>query len=179
MIINFECEQCGDIFDCNVGSVSFNEKTFSPQFANDIVCKNCGKLSTDDVMLTEVGQGQLTQATLNIEPEEIIPFDDGFDEMFGDSLSGECQGCDISQSLNDIGLCDDCAEKLDRDLIRQRDWAYSSLAFGVPSSKYDELRKQIISRYGEKFELIAPPGKASSTKNAKKSKKKRAKSKQK
>ncbi|UCE07526.1 MAG: hypothetical protein JSW07_05695, partial [bacterium] len=77
---------------------------------------------------------------------------------------------DIFQSLNDLGLCEDCAGKLDRDLIRQRNWAYSALAFGVPESKLEELRKDIIKHYGEKLELIAP------TKgNQKKPKKKRKK----
>jgi hypothetical protein len=43
-----------------------------------------------------------------------------------------------------------------RTLIRQRDWDYSALAFGVPPEKRETLRKEIIGRYGEKLELIAP-----------------------
>jgi hypothetical protein len=30
------------------------------------------------------------------------------------------------------------------------------LAFGCPVSKREELRKEIIAQYGEKYELIAP-----------------------
>ena len=69
---------------------------------------------------------------------------------------GECQACDIFTRLNDLGLCEECAEKLERDLIRQRDWNYSALAYGCPESKREELREEIIARHGEKLELIAP-----------------------
>lgn len=76
MEINFECKKCGGIFDCDVGSVGFDEITFRPQFENDIFCPSCGKRSIDDVLLTELGQGQLTLATLDFEPEEIFPSED-------------------------------------------------------------------------------------------------------
>ena len=76
MKVNFECKKCGGIFDCDVGSVGFDENTFRPQFENDISCPSCGKRSIDQVLLTELGQGQLTQATLDFEPEEIFPSED-------------------------------------------------------------------------------------------------------
>lgn len=41
----------------------------------------------------------------------------------------ECQGCDMFLPVNDLGPCEDCAGKIDRDMIRKRDWAYSVLAF--------------------------------------------------
>ncbi len=171
MEINFECTKCGGVFDCDVGNVEVEEKTFRPQFENDILCPSCGKRSIDDVLLTELGQGQLTQATLDFEPEEIIHSED--DELFGFNSTGECQACDTIKSLNDLGFCDECAEKLDRDLIRQRDWAYSTLAFGVPSSKHEELRQNVISQYGEKLELISPSESSSSSKKQKKKRKKK------
>jgi len=171
MEINFECKKCGGIFNCDIGTVGVDEKTFRPQFENDISCPSCGKRSIDDVLLTELGQGQLTQATLDFEPEEIIHSEK--DELFGVNSTGECQGCDTIKILNDLGLCDDCAEKLDRDLIRQRDWAYSSLAFGVPSSKHEELRHNIISVYGEKLELICPSRHSPPSKKQKKKRKKK------
>jgi hypothetical protein len=34
--------------------------------------------------------------------------------------AAECQGCDAYTRVNDLGLCEDCDAKLDRDLIRQR-----------------------------------------------------------
>ncbi len=67
----------------------------------------------------------------------------------------ECQGCDIWGSVDDIGLCDDCSSKLERDMIRQRDWAYSALAFGCPEDKLEDLRNEVIKKYGKKLELIA------------------------
>lgn len=82
---------------------------------------------------------------------------------------GECQGCDMLTRLNDLGLCEECSGKLERDLIRQRDWDYSLLAFGVPESKREGLRMHIIKQYGEKLELIEP------TKEKKKRKKSRKK----
>ena len=87
---------------------------------------------------------------------------------------GECQGCDIFQSLNDLGLCEECAGKLDRDLIRQRDWNYSVSAFGAPESKLEDLRKEVIKQYGEKLELIAPTNRTQ--KKSKKKKRKKTKS---
>jgi len=71
------------------------------------------------------------------------------------SIEGECAGCDGYLPLNDLGVCDECAEKLDRDLIRQRDWAYSSLAFGVPVEQREALRQRIIQQFGDSYELIS------------------------
>ncbi len=47
-------------------------------------------------------------------------------------------------------------KKLDRDLIRQRDWDYSALAFGVPAEKREALHNEVIGRYGKEVELITP-----------------------
>jgi hypothetical protein len=40
-------------------------------------------------------------------------------------------------------------------MIRQRDWAYSALAFGCPVDKLEDLRNEIIKTHGKKLELIA------------------------
>ena len=171
MEINFECKKCGGIFDSDVGAVSVSEDSFRHQFENEIICPKCGQRSINDVLLTELGQSQLTEATFDFEADDIFDFEDDDLNGFG-FYEGECQGCDIFQSLNDLGLCEECAGKLDRDLIRQRDWTYSVLAFGVPESKREELRKEVIKHYGAEHELIAP------TKgNKKKSKKKKRKKK--
>ena len=37
-----------------------------PAFEKDIVCPVCGKLTIDEVFLTELGQGQMTKATWNL-----------------------------------------------------------------------------------------------------------------
>jgi hypothetical protein len=155
MVINFECRKCGGQFDCDVGTVTLPENADRPSFEKKIICPKCGQRSMDEVLLTELGQSQLTQATLGFESEDIIDSEDDELNSFG-FYEGECQGCDTFTSLNDLGLCEECAGKLDRDLIRQRDWDYSALAFGCPESKREELRNEIVRHYGEKLELIAP-----------------------
>ncbi|MDY6989485.1 MAG: hypothetical protein SWQ30_15675 [Thermodesulfobacteriota bacterium] len=155
METNFECKKCGVIFDSEVGSVSVSENSFRPQFEKEIICPKCGQLSIDDVLLTELGQSQLTEATFDFEADDIFNFGDDDQNDFG-FYEGECQGCDVFQPLNDMGLCEACAGKFDRDLIRQREWAYSALAFGCPESKLEELRKEVIQQHGADLELIAP-----------------------
>ena len=68
MIINFECNACGTIFDSMVGKVSINPETLRPDFENSIFCPECCCDKTiDEISLTEVGQGQLTQATFDLQ----------------------------------------------------------------------------------------------------------------
>jgi hypothetical protein len=76
------------------------------------------------------------------------------DEIFP-RYEAECQGCDMWAPVDDMGLCDDCAGKLERDMIRKREWAYSALAFGCPSDKLEDLRTDVIKAHGKKLELIA------------------------
>ncbi|MCP5102295.1 MAG: hypothetical protein GY950_02900 [bacterium] len=172
MEINFECKKCGNTFDCDIGAVTFPENSNRPCFEKKIICPVCGERSMDDVFLTELGQGQLTEATLDIAgvdwDEPWADDTDGFSE-------GECQACDIFLPLDDLGLCNDCAAKLERDLIRQRDWDYSATAFGVDPSKLEEIRKQVIAKYGEKLELISPPEERKKSKKRKRKKVKKKK----
>ena len=84
-----------------------------------------------------------------------------YDPEFG-AWEAQCQGCDAFAPVDDLGLCRECSAKLDRDMIRQRDWDYSATAYGVPPEKYEELRKETIRKYGARFELIVP-GTASTT----------------
>lgn len=77
------------------------------------------------------------------------------DEEWG-MYDGQCVGCDVYGRVNDLGLCEDCADKLERDSIRKRDWDYSASAFGLSADDREQLRRQIIARHGEKMELIAP-----------------------
>ncbi len=60
-IINFKCNRCDEVFDCDVGEINFELVNWRPQFEREIVCPNCGKLTLDDVELTEFGQSQLTE----------------------------------------------------------------------------------------------------------------------
>ena len=66
MEINFECKKCKKIFDCDVGQVSIDEKAMRPIFEKKLVCSKCGELTIDDVYLTEIGQSQLTEATMDL-----------------------------------------------------------------------------------------------------------------
>lgn len=66
-----------------------------------------------------------------------------------------CVGCEIFTHVNSLGLCADCNAKLYRDMIRARDWDYSSAAFFTPDDQRETLREQIIREYGSKNELIA------------------------
>lgn len=58
----------------------------------------------------------------------------GLDDEFG-FYDAECQGCDILTRVDDVGLCKECAAKLDRDLVRQRDWDYSAWLSAFRRSK--------------------------------------------
>ncbi len=74
-----------------------------------------------------------------------------------------CVGCELPLPVNDLGLCEECSAKLERDLIRARDWDYAITAFGVESAQREALRDRIIRAYGSAYELILPPGAASQT----------------
>lgn len=140
--------------DCGVGSVEVDEKTNRPRFGNKIVCPGCGERSLDDAYLNGLEQSQLTAATFDCY-DDVSGFDD--DDLFGDMLA-LCNGCDCFLTVNDLGLCCECAAKLDRDLIRQRDWKFSAAVYGVDTARQAELRKTVITKYVEKNELILPPG---------------------
>jgi hypothetical protein len=49
---------CRNEFDCDVGPIGIDDSGMRPTFGNDIVCPGCGKLTGDDVLLTELGQTQ-------------------------------------------------------------------------------------------------------------------------
>ena len=66
MEINFECKQCSGIFDSEVGTIKMNEQTFRPDFEKSIMCPKCGVRTTDEVFLTELGQSQMTEATMGL-----------------------------------------------------------------------------------------------------------------
>ena len=70
-------------------------------------------------------------------------------------IQGKCYGCDIFPDLNDLMLCAECASKLDRDLLRQREWDYSITACLTPKDRRESLRNDIIKKYGNSLELIS------------------------
>lgn len=64
MMINFKCKKCQKTFDCDVGRIDVDENTWRPIFEKNIECPRCGPLAMDQVLLTELGQSQMTQATM-------------------------------------------------------------------------------------------------------------------
>lgn len=71
-----------------------------------------------------------------------------------DGYEGFCQHCDSFGLLDDMFFCKECAEKAERDLIRQRDWEYSALAYKKNDKEREELRKKVIKKYGKKMEIL-------------------------
>jgi hypothetical protein len=67
----------------------------------------------------------------------------------------QCAGCEVFRRIDDLGLCEDCSKKLDRDLIRERDWACSVTAYGLNDEQREEVRRQVIGEFGEDLELVA------------------------
>ena len=76
------------------------------------------------------------------------------DEIIIDTI---CEGCDLFKSVNDLSLCDDCFAKLERDLIRSRQWDYSATVVAVPKDQLEALREHVIRDYGADYELIEDP----------------------
>ncbi|MBZ0301727.1 MAG: hypothetical protein K8J31_18415 [Anaerolineae bacterium] len=68
-----------------------------------------------------------------------------------------CTGCDLFRPVNDRSLCDECFVKLERDLIRSRDWDYSATEFAVPEDQLEAMRERVIREYGAAYELIEDP----------------------
>lgn len=63
MTINFECRTCGKPFDCDVGKIGIDKTGMRPTFEKAITCPRCGSRTMDEVLLTELGQSQMTRAT--------------------------------------------------------------------------------------------------------------------
>lgn len=61
MEIEFKCKKCSSIFTCESGNTGISEESFRPEIEKEIICPECGKLSIDDVLLTEKVQSQLTE----------------------------------------------------------------------------------------------------------------------
>lgn len=85
----------------------------------------------------------------------MIEFDEDTSEEW-DWYDGQCYACDLFGRVDDLGLCEECRTKLERDLIRQRDWDYSAWAFGLSEEGREKLYREVITQYGKKLELIAP-----------------------
>lgn len=85
----------------------------------------------------------------------MIEFDEDTDEELG-WCDGQCYACGLPGRVDDLGLCEECRTKLERDLIRQRDWDYSAWAFGLSDEGREKLYRQVITQHSKKLELITP-----------------------
>jgi hypothetical protein len=75
------------------------------------------------------------------------------EELFG-LWEGQCQACEMWGRVNDLMLCEECDAKIQRDLIRARDWDYVAAAFGLGDRGRERLRAEVIRQYGAENELI-------------------------
>lgn len=67
----------------------------------------------------------------------------------------QCQACDRWAMVNDLGLCEACDAKIQRDLIRARQWDDVAAAFGLNDESRELLRSEVIRQYGAANEMIA------------------------
>lgn len=86
----------------------------------------------------------------------MIEFDEDTDEEW-EGYDGQCCACDRWGQVDDLGLCEECRTKFERDLVRLRDWDYSAWAFGLSDEGREVLYREVIAQHGKKLELIAPP----------------------
>jgi len=59
--------------------------------------------------------------------------EDTNDDMLFGSYEAICKACDASAPVNDLGLCEDCDAKMDRDLIRSGNGTLPPLPSDVQS----------------------------------------------
>ncbi|MBN1859750.1 hypothetical protein JW848_11200 [Candidatus Bipolaricaulota bacterium] len=120
-----------------------------PQGAKEFVAKHYG-------IRRQSGSPAAPESTRSDDdvPAERDDHDDLEDDQFG-LWDGKCQACDAYGRVDDTSLCEECSGKLERDLIRKRDWAYSTLAYGCPKNRLEELRNEIVRRYGTRLEILA------------------------
>jgi hypothetical protein len=78
------------------------------------------------------------------------------DDDSTEDYEGKCQACDTLVRVDDMSLCDGCAGKFERDVIRQRPWDYSASAFGLGEVAREKLREEVIRKHGSKLEMLAP-----------------------
>jgi len=105
--------------------------------------------------------------------EEYDNIEEELDDEFWGSYEGQCQGCDNYGPVDDLMLCNECSAKLDRDLIRQREWDSSASAYGLSNETREKLRNDVMKKYGKELELIAPTRKNNKNKNKSKHRKKK------
>lgn len=101
-------------------------------------------------------KGESDHVRLQVERRHRMPeFEDDNDDPWP-GYEGQCRACDLFGPVDDLSLCDECAARLERDLIRQRDWDYAAAAFGLSAEGRERLRREVIAQFGAALELVAP-----------------------
>lgn len=101
VIIKFECNKCGEDFDCEVGKITFPDKINEKLgFEKDIICPNCGKLEEDEIFLSEYGQTQISQLYFKDEP--VIRGYGAYEGFFPDDKSLKKDLDDSIEKLNNM-----------------------------------------------------------------------------
>lgn len=85
--------------------------------------------------------------------EDLHVADDALDEIFGDG-EGPCVACGADEAVDDMGFCEPCSEKFERDMLRHRRWKYSLTAAYTPEEEYENLRRDTIEQFGPDLELL-------------------------
>ena len=80
--------------------------------------------------------------------------DEVFGEIFGEG-EGACVACEADVPVDETGLCDICAEKYERDMLRLRRWKYSITAAYTPEAEYEDLRREAIEQFGKDLEMLS------------------------
>lgn len=85
----------------------------------------------------EIGIWYIGEKSYYTNPEEsaalaLIAEMETNEEEDASGEEGQCQACDAYGRVDDMFWCDECAGKLERDIIRQRQWDYSASAFALP-----------------------------------------------
>jgi len=79
-----------------------------------------------------------------------------FDDLDSRAADLACVACDLFAPVDDLGLCSTCAAKLERDMIRQRAWEYSTSTVALSSGKREKLRNTVLAKFGKALELVSP-----------------------
>lgn len=78
---------------------------------------------------------------------------DPLEEILKD-YEGNCRGCGTVANLDDMGYCESCGEKFERDMLRLRKWEFSLTASYIPQDEYESLRQDTIDQFGREFEIL-------------------------
>ena len=80
--------------------------------------------------------------------------EEAFDEIFGEG-EGPCGVCGTDDPVDEMGFCETCADKFERDTLRLRRWKYSITAAYTPGEEYEDLRRDVIEQFGEELEILS------------------------